>query len=251
MTGRDMVGKALELLTLLGEDPDGATLSELSRRSGFPTSTAHRLLATLLQEDFVRLDPQTKRYSLGLRLYQLGATVSARRGLGGVALPLLRTLSRRTGEASLMSVLDGEHQLYVHHIEGSHGVGVKGETGTLGPLHCTAMGKCLVAFADRETRAHLVEHLELTRFTDRTITDRARFRAEIAAVRKAGFAVVDEEHEQGVRTIGVPVLGADGTALASLSVPAPAYRLQVRDLLGFLPALREAAAELAVLLPQR
>lgn len=246
-----MVGKALELLTMLGTEPDGATLSELSRRSGFPTSTTHRLLGTLLRNDFVRLDPESKRYTLGLRLYQLGATVAARRGFGGTALPVMRELSAATGEASLMSVLDGEHQLYVHQIQSSHGVVVRGEAGARGPLHCTAMGKCLVAFADRPTRTHLVEHLELVPYTPKTITDRERFRAEIAAVRRAGYAVVDEEYEAGIRTIGVPVLSVEGVAIAALSVPTPAYRTEMTDLLAFLPPLREAASELAVLLPQR
>lgn len=246
-----MVGKALGLLQLLGDEADGATLSELARRSGYPVTTTHRLLATLLRDDFVTMDPVTKRYTLGLRLFQLGASLSAKRGFGGVALPVMRRLSERTGEASLMSVLDGHNQLYIHHIQGPHGVGVKGETGTPGPLHCTAMGKCLVAFADREARARLLEELPLTPMTPRTITSRARFQSEIAAVRRVGYAVVDEEHEVGIRTIGVPVLSPAGTALAALSVPAPAYRLAVSDLVEFLPALREAAAELAVLMPQR
>lgn len=249
--GKDMVGKALSLLTVLGPHPDGATLSDLARWTGYPVTTTHRLLGSLVRDDFVSFNPETKLYSLGLRLFQLGAAVSSAHGFQGVALPVLRTLSRATGEASLMSVLDGEHQLYIHHIEARHHVGVRGETGKLGPLHCTSMGKVLIAFAEWETRDHLVSSLPLERFTSRTITERAAFAAEIARVRSQGFAVSNEEHEEGIVTVGVPVLDAMGIAVAALSVPSPAYRTTVEQALQFLGPLREAAAELAVLLPRR
>lgn len=246
-----MVGKALSLLSHFGPHPDGVTLSELARWAGFPVTTTHRLLASLMRDDFVSFDPETKRYRLGLRLFQLGAEVSAAHGFQGVALPVMRTLSRITGEATLMSVLDGEHQLYIHHIEAQHHVGVRGETGKLGPLHCTSMGKVLIAFAEWGTREHLVQTIELQRFTERTITDRAAFAVEIARVRAQGFAIANEEHEAGIVTIGVPVLDALGVAVAALSVPSPAYRTTVEQALQFLPPLREAAAQLTVLLPRR
>lgn len=111
------------------------------------------------------------------------------------------------------------------------------------------MGKCLIAFAPDEVRAELVEELELTPLGPATITDRARFREEIDRVREQGYAVSDEEHEAGIRAVGVPIVGPGGTALAALSTPAPAYRVTMRELTGSLPFLLEAAAELAVLLP--
>lgn len=246
-----MVGKALSLLTLLGPHADGVTLSELARWADYPVTTTHRLLTSLIRDDFVRFDSETKRYRLGLRLFQLGAEVSAAHGFQGVALPVMRTLSRTTGEATLMSVLDGEHQLYIHHVEGRHHVGVRGETGTLGPLHCTSMGKVLVAFAEWTARERLLRTLDLRRFTDRTITDRAAFALEIARVRAQGFAIANEEHEEGILTVGVPVLDAMGVAVAALSVPSPTFRTTVEQSMQFLPPLREAAAQLAVLLPRR
>lgn len=246
----DTVGKATVLLVRLGSTPEGATLSELARSAGFPLSSTHRLLASLRREELVDFDEDSKKYGLGLRMFQLGAAVSEARGFSGVALPLLRHLTEVTGEASLMSVLDGTHQLYIHHVEGQHSIGVKGETGKLGPLHCTAMGKALVAFADYDTRERLLESLSLERFTANTITERPAFRREIARVRAQGFALANEEHETGVRTIGVPVIGPMGTAVAALSVPSPAYRTSLAGAMRFLPPLREAAEKMSVLLPR-
>jgi DNA-binding IclR family transcriptional regulator len=246
-----MVGKALHLLTVLGRHSEGAPLSQLARETGYPLSTTHRLLASLIRDDFAELDAEAKRYRLGIRLYQLGTRVSSSLGYGGVALPVLERLSEVTTEASLLSVRDGHHQLYVHHVEARHQVGVKGEPGGLGPLHCTSIGKVLIAFADTATRQQLLDELPLERFTERTTTDRERFRAEIAQVRSKGFAISDGEHEEGIRAIAVPVLGTSGTVVAGVAVACPAYRVPLAGLGDFLGPLRAGAERLAVLLPQR
>ncbi|GAA4510327.1 IclR family transcriptional regulator [Actinoallomurus oryzae] len=245
----DAVGKALRLLCLLGEHPEGVGVSRLARDAGYPVSTTHRLLGSLQRDGFVRSDGESRRYSLGLRMFELGQRVSQARGFTGVALPVMRRVTELTGEPTLMSVLDGRHQLYVHHVQGPRRIRVIGEPAKHGPLHCTSMGKCLIAFAPDEVRAELVEELELTPLGPATITDRARFREEIDRVREQGYAVSDEEHEAGIRAVGVPIVGPGGTALAALSTPAPAYRVTMRELTGSLPFLLEAAAELAVLLP--
>jgi DNA-binding IclR family transcriptional regulator len=247
----DTVGKATRLLGLLGERAEGATLSQLSRASGYPLSSTHRLLSSLRRDGFVAFDEASKRYDLGLRLFQLGAAVSAARGFSSAALPVVRELSAATGESALMTVLDGGHQLCVHHLEAGAAVGVRGETGRRGPLHATASGKALLAFAGHRVREHLLESVELERFTPRTTTSREALRHEVAAVGAQGFAVADEEHESGVRSIGVPVLGPAGAAVAALAVATPAYRTTVSGAQRFLPPLREAADRLAVLLPHR
>lgn len=244
----DMVGKALRLLSLLGSYPEGVALSELARVAGYPVSTTHRLLSSLHGEGFASSDPASKRYSLGLRLFELGQQVSHARGFAGVALPVMSRLSAETGEPTLMAVLDGHNQVYVHTVQGSRRLQIRGEPGERGPLHCTSMGKCLVAFAPH--RDELVASLELTPLAPRTITSRAAFAAEIDSVREQGFAIADEEHEAGIRAVGVPIRTPDGTAIAALSTAGPAYQLSVDDLKGFVPALREAARELAALLPR-
>nr|WP_215542617.1 IclR family transcriptional regulator [Amycolatopsis sp. CA-230715] len=246
----DMVSKALRLLSMLGDYPDGVALSDLSRATGFPVSTTHRLLSSLQEQGFVRSDPASKRYALGLRLFELGQQVSHARGFAGVALPVMHEVSERTGEPTLMAVLDGHHQVYVHAVRGRQQVQIRGEPGRRGPVHCTSMGKCLIAFAPAEVRARLVAEVELAGLAPGTITDRAAFEAEIDRVRERGFAIADEEHEPGIRAVGVPVTGPDGIAIAAVSTAAPAYRMSVGELEEFVPVLREAARELAALLPR-
>ncbi|MDA8437385.1 MAG: IclR family transcriptional regulator [Propionibacterium sp.] len=247
----DMVGKALHVLRIIGTAADGLTLSELARETGYPLSTTHRLVATLMREGFVDLDEATRHYQVGLMVFALARKVAAGRGFEDVALPVLRRLAAETRESTLMSVLDDDRQLYVAHVQGPLQINVIGEPGTLGPLHCTSMGKVLIAFAPRPVRERLVESVELTRLAPNTVTDREAFAQDIAEVRARGFALSDQEHEEGVRAIGVPVMGVDGTAMAAISVAAPSFRRSIADLVDMLPTMMHAARELAAKLPAR
>lgn len=246
----DMVGKALRLLTILGEAPHGATLSELARRAGYPVSTTHRLLTSISREQFAVLDDE-RRWNLGLRLFELGQRVLNARGFAGVTTPVLQRVSERTGEPTLMSVREGHEQLYVQHTEGSRQIQITGEPGKRGPLHCTSMGKCLIAFAPAEERERLLSELDLPKMGPRTITDRQSFRHTIETVRVNGYATAQEEHEQGILAIGVPVLAPDDTVVAALSTAAPAFRTSIELMHEYLEPLREAARELAAGLPAR
>jgi DNA-binding IclR family transcriptional regulator len=189
-----------------------------------------------------------RRYNLGLRVFALGQQVASARGFAGTVLPQMEWLSQQTEEAVLMSVLDGDHQLYVHYVPGPQQVGVIGERGRHGPLHCTAMGKVLLAFAPAEQSARLVETISLDRLGPNTITDREVFRTEIAAVRAQGFAVANEEHETGILAIGMPVIDSGGRLRAAISVAAPAFRCDLELLTTFLPAMRTAAETIRILL---
>ncbi len=249
--GTDMVGKALGLLVLLGDEPRGASAADISRRAGLPFSTTYRLLGSLTRDGFVDYEPDGRRYHLGLRVFQLGQRVSNHHGFAGTALPILRRVTGRTAEATILSVRDGIHHLTVNKVDGPQTFRVTSDPGHLGSLSATAVGKVLVAFAEDAEREHLLAELPLERLTDRTIVDRDAFRAEIEAVRRRGYAVMDEENEAGMRALAVPVLNAQGYAFASLATAAPVFRLTVEGLEAHLPVLLEAAAELADRLPQR
>ncbi|HET6625897.1 MAG TPA: IclR family transcriptional regulator [Nocardioidaceae bacterium] len=246
----DMVGKALLLLTRLGDYPEGVVASDLARLCEFPLSTAHRLLGALVREGYAQFDPSTKRYSIGLRVFQLAQGVLRAHGFTRMARPVLEEVSAATREATLLAVRDGERQLYVYSIEGPQQVRVVGEPGRHGPLHCTSQGKVLIAFAQPGVRDYLVEHVPLPPCGPNSITSRSRFREEIALVRERGYALADEEHEAGIRAIGVPVIDGDH-ATASLATAAPAYRMTIEQLVDHLPALNEAAKALAVMMSLR
>ncbi|MFF8476412.1 IclR family transcriptional regulator [Streptomyces sp. NPDC015414] len=247
----DVVGRAIRLLVLVGEHAHGGTLSVLARESGVPVSTAHRLLNTLRREGLVEFEPDGKRYKPGLRLFQLGQQAAQAYGFAGTALPVMRRVTRQTEEATLMSVLDGTRHLYVHYVDGPLPVGVRSEPGRHGPLHCTSMGKVLMAFAPDEVRADLLDRVELTPYGPNSVTDRDVLRAEVARATGLGYATVDEEHHAGLRAVAVPILRPDGSLFGALSTAAPAFRRDMDDLVALVPVLKSAAAELGVRLPAR
>ena len=247
----DMVGKALGLLVLLGDEPRGASAAELSRRAGLPFSTTYRLLGSLTRDGFVDYEPDGRRYHLGLRVFQLGQRVSNHHGFAGTALPVLRRVTEETGEATILSVRDGNHHLTVNKVDGPQTFRVTSDPGHLGALHTTSVGKALVAFADDATRARLVEELELEPLTELSLTDRDAFRAEIELIRRRGYATMDEENEPGMRAIAVPVFNSQGHAFASLATAAPVFRMSLEAMVALVPLLQEAAAELSARLPQQ
>ena len=250
-SGTDMVGKALSLLVLLGDEPRGASAADISRRAGLPFSSTYRLLGSLTRDGFVDYEPDGRRYHLGLRIFQLGQRVSNHHGFAGTATPVLRRVTEQTAEATILSVRDGLHHLTVSKVDGPQTFRVTSDPGHLGSLSATAVGKVLVAFAEDAEREQLIADLPLERLTEKSIVDRDAFRAEIEEVRRRGYAVMDEENELGMRALAVPLLNAQGYAFASLATAAPVFRLTVEGLEAHVPLLQEAAAELAARLPQR
>jgi len=245
-----MVGKALSLLSLLGESPLGAVASVLARESGYPLSTAHRLLGTLVREGYANFDPSTKQYTLGLRIFQLAQNVAVAHGFAGMTRPTLETISTITQEATVLAVRDRDHQIYVHTIPGPQQVSVVGEPGTHGPLHCTASGKVLIAFAPDNVREHLIDTIALEAFTENTITDRTAFRAAIEEVRARNYATADEEHELGIRAVSVPVF-VNQVVVAAVATAAPAFRTSIEQLVENVPQLQNAARSLATVMALR
>ncbi|HLZ57313.1 MAG TPA: IclR family transcriptional regulator [Ktedonosporobacter sp.] len=245
-----MLAKGLTLLVTLGQYPDGIGLSDLARQVGMPVSTAHRLLATLSAFGFVHFDADYRRYSLGLRLFELSHQVSLVRGLSEVAVPVMQRLVQITGETSLISVLDGDEMVYVERIDSPHPIQVRGSMGRRDPVYCTAMGKSLLAFRPDEEREAIVQRLKMKRLTPHTITDRNELRRELDRTRERGYSLADEEHEAGIRTVAVPVLDSRGRAIAALCVTAPAFRATLEQLIQNVPVLQEAAREISVQLPR-
>jgi IclR family transcriptional regulator, KDG regulon repressor len=244
----DMLSKSLFLLEQLGDAPRGATAADLARMAGLPFHTTYRLLKSLTKQGFADYDPEGRRYHLGLQVFRLGQRVAQAHGFSSIAGPILEQVTTQTTETTLLAVPYGTFQLTVSKVDGSHGFGIRSEVGDTAPLHCTAVGKVLVAFAGAEESDKLVTDLELSPHTDRTITDRTTFKREIEKVRALGYATMEEESSVGVNAIAVPVLIQDH-AIAALAAAAPALRMLIDEMKSHLPVLQKAAKELAVRLP--
>lgn len=244
------VRKGLTLLELLANYPHGATAGQIVAESGYAFSTCYRLLTTLVDSGFAEYDTATKQYRLGLLVFHMGQKVATARGYSGTALPVLRRLTEATGESSLLAVLDGDRFLTVHTVDGpNHRITT--DPGDRGELHTSSLGRVLLAFSPQDTRDELVATIDLVPRTDRSRTDRDGLRRILEKTRQRGWACQDQEHDEGMCAVAVPVMTPGGPLVAALALAAPVYRSDLAGLEQHIPLLNDAAAQLASQLPQR
>jgi DNA-binding IclR family transcriptional regulator len=223
--GLSSVRNAARLLKVFLSREEELGVSELARRLGLGKSTVHRLLTTLAAEGLIERDPRTGGYRLGLVVFELGEAVRVHLDLHAAAGPVLASLRAETGESSQVGVLDGHEVVYVDRLESSQSLRLFTETGRRVPVHCTSSGKVLLAhLPDARLRA-VLDAAPLTPLTPHTVTDRAALLAELATVRRRGWAAAVDEREIGVASVAAPIRDATGQVIAAISIGGPAVRL--------------------------
>src|SRR3954452_4827930 len=238
--GVQSLERAFLLLELMADEGGEVPLSRLAVGSGLPLSTIHRLIRTLVARGYVRQLP-SRRYVLGPRLIHLGESSS--RTLGSWAGPHLTDLVDGIGETANMAMLDGDRVVYVAQVPSRHSMRMFTEVGRRVHLHCTGVGKALLAQLPRDTARELVERAGMPRRTPHTITDPDEMMAELDRISERGYAIDDGEQELGVRCVAVPVLGGPGQT--ALSVSGPEGRVTVESVPQIAELLQATAAELA------
>ncbi|HEY3877669.1 MAG TPA: IclR family transcriptional regulator [Trebonia sp.] len=236
--GVQSVHRALDVLEALAAAGGTASLGELAATCGLPAPTLHRIAGTLADRGYLR-HTVDRRYSLGSRLVPLGADAHAL--LGERALPVLRRLAELTGETANLAVLSQGRAEYVAQAPGRHTMRTFTEVGNRVELHCTGVGKALLAAAGPAQASRLVTAEPLTAQTPATITSANALRAEIALIRDRGHALDEGEMEAGVRCVAV---GLPGTVPMAVSVSGPAVRMTDILVADAVSALHTAAAEL-------
>lgn len=239
----------LEMLANAREQTLG--LSELAQRVGLHKTTVARVLATLAAHGYVEQDPRTRRYRLTLKLFELGSLCLARIELVREARPILEDLARASGEVVHLAVLDQGEVVYVDKVESEQTIRMYSRVGRRSPVHCTGVGKALLAFVDDPTFEAIVAQRGLPSYTPHTITDPQRLREHLARVRETGVAFDDEEHEPGIRCVAAPVRDHRSVVVASISVAGPAVRMTRQRLQELVEPVRQAAAAISARLGYR
>lgn len=238
------VDRALDLLEALAGSEGEVSITSLASRTSLHVSTVHRLLTTLLRRGYVRQNPDTSRYFAGAKLATLAEGRSRFNELRHRARPILRALTEQTRETSNLVVLDDITAVYIETVPSPQVVRLFTAIGNRVPLHATGAGKALLSWLSPDRRDALIDRLELRAHTMRTIVERAALRRALEEIRERGYAVDDEEYDDGVRCVAVAV-GPIGTPLAAISISAPANRLSRQRGGELAPLLRRSATELA------
>ena len=232
--------RGLAVIRAFGPDTPQLTLSDVARETGLSRAAARRFLHTLVELGYVGTDGRT--FHLRARLLELGYAYLSTLGLPEVARPHLQTLSDQTAESSSLAVLDDTEIVYVARVAVSRIMSAAIGVGTRLPAFATSMGRVLLAHEPVDVRERFLERLELPALTPYTITDRDALRAELERVREQGWALVDQELEEGLRSIAAPIRDGSGLVVAAVNVAAPARRESGSARSEFLDPLLAAAA---------
>lgn len=234
------VEHAIDILEAMAGRGRPIGVSDIARRTGLSKAAVHHLLATLESRRFVIRDPTSSLYSLSWALYELGSNVVRDVDLSRAARPYLDQLAAQTGESALLGILDEDAVLYLDRGEAPEGLRMVANAGRRSPLHATASGKVLLAFASDAQLFDRILTSPLPKLTRTTITDPDELRHELAQVRNRGFATCWQEREVGLCSVAVPLRDYTGVVVGSLAVAAPVDRLSPQTLHAHLPPLQAA-----------
>ena len=232
--------KAFRILACFERDGEELSLADFDRRLGLGLSTAHRLASTLKQAGFLEKNGDSDKYRLGLKLVELSRMVVNGLPLRRIALPHLATLAAKSGANANLAILHDDAVLYLARVPSPRLQDTYHHCGRKAPLHCTALGKLLLAFLPIAVSSEILERISLTHYTPKTFVDRDELKLHLEEVFRKGFATDREEFMLRSHCIAVPVSGPDGVA-GAISLSTTLLDMSPEELLDQLPHLLDAA----------
>ncbi len=238
------LSRALWLMNALADCPQGLSLSEVAHRVQLPTSTAHRLLTTLQNERYVRFDSERSAWLIGVQAFQIGSTFVRSRDMVAMARPYMRRLMEESGETVNLAINDRMEVVYLAQVECHKMMRAIAGPGGRARMHCSGVGKALLAYASESELHDVIENQGLTRETQKTLADADALKADLKMIRKRGYAIDDEENAIGLRCVASLVFDEHGEPLAGLSVSGPMARMTDARLPVLGAAVTQIAAEI-------
>jgi IclR family transcriptional regulator, pca regulon regulatory protein len=235
--------RGLAVIRAFGPGRERLSLSDVARETGLTRAAARRFLLTLVKLGYVRSDG--REFSLRPRVLELGYAYLSGLAMPEIASPHLEELVAKVRESSSISVLDGHHIVYVARVPTKRIMTVAISVGTRFPAYATSMGRVLLAGMTQDELDRYLAEADFESFTGRTVTDPDRLREIVREVGRQGYAIVDQELEEGLRAIAAPIHGSGGAVTAAINVSAHASRVSLAAMrTGLLPALLETAGRI-------
>jgi IclR family KDG regulon transcriptional repressor len=219
------LAKALDVLECFTSHQPELGISEISTMLGLPKSSIHNILNTFVLRGYVEQDKTTRRYRLGLAFLQRAEIVREGLGLRKVALPFMHKAKELYNETVHLAIEQDGLVMYLETVQPADRSVARIAVGKRAHMHCTGVGKAMLAFFPDERVKAIIEEHGLSQYTDRTITTVAELEQELKEIRLQGFATDDMEHELGIRCIAVPLRDEYGRVIASMSISGPAERI--------------------------
>ncbi len=240
------VDHALDVLEAFHGEEDELGITELSRRLKLHKNNIFRILATLENRGYIEQNRATDNYRLSLGTLELGQTYIRHTGLLRIARPVMEELSKKVNENVYIGILKDRYAFYLDVVESNHTVRVLSRVGCRVPTYCAAIGKAQLAYETPETIAEVLGKKELKKFTPNTISDRGKIVEHLVLVKELGYAVDDEEWDDGVRCVGAPIFDYTRKAVGAISISAPSVRMSMDQVKKeYVPLIRKASEEIS------
>ncbi len=212
------IERALLLVDALAEEPREHSLTELSKKLGWPKSTVHGVLSTLVQYRYAEQSDETGRYRLGIRFFELGIKVGKMWDIRSIAIPYMQKLNTELGEMVQLGTEDRGEMLYLEKLDSTHLIRIVSEIGGRLPIHCTGLGKAILAYMPPLKVKQIIREHGLTSYTANTITHPAALERELQKIREQGYAIDDGEIMLGLRCVAAPIFDGKGQVKYALSI---------------------------------
>ncbi len=219
------LARAFELLEVLSMEKQDLSLTEIALRLKWPKSTVHGLLSTLRDYRYVDQSAINGRYRLGLRLFELGHKVAQNWDIRSTALPIMQKLNRQYGEMVQLATEDVGDVFYIEKVDSTQIIKIVSEIGARLPIHCSALGKVLLAYMPINDVRIILNRKGLVRMTKNTITEIEDLEMELSKIREQGYSFDDQEIMEGLRCVAAPIYDMNGEVHYAVSISAMADRL--------------------------
>jgi IclR family KDG regulon transcriptional repressor len=236
--------KVFAILQALAERQE-VGISDLSVRLAMPKATVYRFLQTMKTLGYVRQESDTERYGLSMKVFELGAKALQYPDLVELAKPHMQHLSDATGETVHLGMLIDSEIIYVHKVDSRHALGMYSRIGRRAPLHCTAIGKVLMAWEQPARRERILQGCDFKRFRAKTITTREAYQEELERTLAQGFGQDREEFDDHIRCAAIPIFDRLGQVVAGMSVSFPSFRYDMAREPELVAMLRDASREIS------
>jgi IclR family transcriptional regulator, KDG regulon repressor len=233
------VERALMILDLFNEFETELKITDISERLKLHKSTVHSLLKTLQLHSYIDQNPENGKYRLGMKLFERGNFVIQSMDLRAAAKSTLHTLSRATLQTVHLVILDGKEGVYIDKVEGVTSSSLYSRIGRRIPIHCSGVGKALVAFMTKEEIDTIFDGYDFEKRTEHTITSKEVFLKELEEVRQNGYARDIQENEPGVQCVAIPVFDYTEKVIAAISISSPAMRFNEEEIFSHIELLKK------------
>lgn len=236
------VDRVFSIVEFLADNPPGSALADICRAVNLPKATVSRMLSSLIQHGYAFQDPDSRKYHLSMRMFEIGSKVVGVTNIVSVARPYLEQLSRLSEETVHLVARVDDEVVYLYKEEAYNSiVRMSSCVGQRAPIYCTGVGKCFLAYVSKEELRRIFSRNKIIKFTNTTITTVGEMLMDTARIRKRGYAIDDEEHELGVRCIAAPILDFYSKPIAAISIAAPVEHMGDAQIEKYAPVLLDTA----------